>query len=53
MSGQGSLTYIKKNPDHRENKILTKQFSKFGLAWVPWEEAGYVQYEGIRVSAPS
>ena len=53
FSGQGSLSFIKKNPDHNENKIIKRKFSKFGLAWVSWEEAEYVQYGGLRVSGPT
>ena len=48
FSGQGNLNFIKKNPDHHENKIIERKFSKFGLAWVSWEEAVYVQYDGLK-----
>ena len=53
FSGKGSLNFIKKNPSHHENKIKEKEFSKFGIAWVSWEEAEYVQYDGLRLSGPA
>ena len=53
ISGQGKLSYIKKSLSKHENKILTKDFSDLGIAWVPWSEADYVQYKNVRVSAPS
>ena len=48
-----SLKFIKKNADQHENKIITREFSKFGLAWVSWDEAEYIQYDGLRLSSPS
>ena len=53
FSGQGTLNFIKKNPDHHENKIIERKFSTFGLAWVSWEEAVYVQHDGLKLSGPT
>ena len=55
VSGHGGLElkFIKKNPKHHENKIITREFNKFGLAWVSWDEAEYIQYDGLRLSSPT
>lgn len=53
ISGTGMLHYLKKNAKQLENRIVTKEFSKVGIAWVSWNEAEYVQYNVMRLNSPS
>ena len=35
-----------------ENEISNIGFSKYGVKFVPWSEARYVQYKGVRIESP-
>ena len=53
LSGTDKLFYLKRNAARNEKRIVTKSFSKLGVAWVSWNEAEYVQYRDIKVESPS
>lgn len=52
ISGIGELDYLKSTTTSGEQLIAKKAFSEWGIAWVSWDEAIYVQYGNVRVYAP-
>ena len=52
IRGTGTLFYLKRNVVVGELRIQQRNFSKFGVAFVSWVEAEYIQYKDIRVESP-
>lgn len=51
-SPDDDLLILNKNVSRDEKKIATRKFSAFGVCFIAWEEAAYVQYKGLKIESP-